>query len=47
MTLIKKIDLLETPDGDKWVFDDLEEARRNKYFFGGTITEVDEDKGGE
>ena len=29
---------LETPDGDKWEFDNLEEARRNQYLFGGTIT---------
>lgn len=30
--------ILETPDGDKWQFDNLEEARRNQYLFGGTIT---------
>lgn len=29
---------LETPDGDVWEFDNLEEARRNQYIFGGTIT---------
>ncbi len=29
---------LETPDGDKWDFDNMEEARRNQYLFGGTIT---------
>jgi len=29
---------LETPDGDKWDFGNLEEARRNQYLFGGTIT---------
>ena len=28
---------LETPDGDKWDFDTEEEARRNKYLFGGSI----------
>ena len=29
---------LETTDGDKWDFDNMEEARRNQYLFGGTIT---------
>ena len=29
---------LETPDGDIWNFDTLEEARKNKYIFGGKIT---------
>lgn len=28
---------LETPDGDKWEFDDYEEAKRNQYLFGGSI----------
>lgn len=28
---------LETPDGDKWEFNNLEEARRNQYIFGGKI----------
>lgn len=29
---------LETTDGDIWEFDNLEEARRNQYIFGGKIT---------
>lgn len=29
---------LETPDGDEWIFDDHEEAKRNQYLFGGKIT---------
>ena len=29
---------LETPTGDNWDFDSLEEAKRNQYLFGGTIT---------
>lgn len=31
---------LTTRDGDIWDFDDLEEARKNKYIFGGTIEEI-------
>lgn len=29
---------LSTPNGDIWKFDTLEEARKNKYIFGGEIT---------
>lgn len=32
--------ILETRDGDRWEFDNLEEAERNKYIFGGFITKV-------
>lgn len=31
---------LTTRDDDIWEFDDLEEARRNQYIFGGKIEEV-------
>lgn len=30
--------ILTTNDGDVWEFETLEEARKNKYIFGGTIT---------
>ena len=30
--------ILTTNDGDVWEFDSLEEARKNKYIFGGKIT---------
>ena len=29
--------ILETPDGDRWEYDNLEDARRDQYIFGGTI----------
>ena len=35
--------VLYTGDGDKWEFDDLEEARRNQYIFGGTIVEQEDE----
>ena len=31
---------LETPNGDTWAYDDLEDARRDQYLFGGTIKEI-------
>lgn len=31
---------LTTNDGDMWEFDNLEEARKNKYIFGGIIEEI-------
>ena len=31
---------LTTRDGDVWDFEDLEEARRNQYIFGGKIENV-------
>lgn len=31
---------VETPDGDVWNYDDLEDAQRATYIFGGTITEI-------
>lgn len=34
---------LTTRDGDVWEFEDLEEARKNQYIFGGTIVEVKEE----
>ena len=34
---------LITRDGDVWYFEDLEEARKNQYIFGGII-ELIEDK---
>lgn len=30
---------LTTRDGDIWDFDELEEARKNRYIFGGKIEE--------
>ena len=32
---------LRTRDGDVWEFDDLEEARRNQYIFGGEIALIE------
>ena len=34
---------LTTRDGDVWEFDDLEEARKNQYIFGGKIEEIGEE----
>lgn len=34
--------ILFTKDGDKWEFDDLEEARMNQYIFGGKIVKTEE-----
>lgn len=34
---------LTTRDNDIWDFDDLEEARKNQYIFGGVIEEVKEE----
>lgn len=31
---------LTTRDGDVWEFEDLEEARKNQYIFGGTIENI-------
>ncbi len=31
---------LTTSDGDVWDFDDLGEARKNQYIFGGTIKKI-------
>lgn len=31
---------LTTRDGDVWDFEDLEEARRNQYIFGGKIENI-------
>ena len=31
---------LTTRDGDIWEFDDLEEARKNQYIFGGIIEKI-------
>lgn len=33
----KETFILETRDGDIWEFDNLEEARKNKWIFGGKI----------
>ncbi len=30
---------LETADGDNWVYETLDDARRSQYIFGGKITE--------
>ena len=37
--------ILETRDGDRWTYDEneLENARRDKYIFGGEITHVEEE----
>lgn len=37
--------ILETRDGDRWTYDEneLENARRDKYIFGGEITHIDEE----
>jgi hypothetical protein len=35
--------VLTTKDDDIWEFDSLDEAKRNKYIFGGVIKEVDKD----
>ena len=37
--------ILETRDGDRWSYDEneLENARRDKYIFGGEITHVEDD----
>ena len=37
--------ILETNDGDLWTYDEteLENARRDKYIFGGEITHVEEE----
>lgn len=32
--------ILETTYGDIWKYDDLDEAKRDQYIFGGTITSV-------
>ena len=36
--------ILETNDGDRWTYDEneLENARRDKYIFGGKITHVED-----
>ena len=31
---------LTTRDGDVWDFEDLEEARKNQYIFGGIIEKI-------
>ena len=38
--------ILETNDGDRWTYDEneLENARRDKYIFGGKITHVEENE---
>ena len=37
--------ILETNDGDRWAYDEneLENARRDKYIFGGEITHIEEE----
>ena len=37
--------ILETRDGDRWAYDEneLENARRDKYIFGGEITHIEEE----
>jgi hypothetical protein len=40
---MKSMYRLTTRDGDVWEFDELEEARRNKYIFGGTIEKIGDD----
>ena len=37
--------ILETNDGDRWTYDEneLENARRDKYIFGGEITHIEEE----
>ena len=37
--------ILETNDGDRWTYDEneLENARRDKYIFGGEITHVEDE----
>ena len=47
-TLQKRCDnmwILETIDGDRWTYDEneLENARRDKYIFGGEITHIEEE----
>lgn len=32
--------VLNTPEGDKWTYDDLESARRDQYIFGGKISKA-------
>ena len=32
--------ILKTNDGTTWIYDNKEDARRDKYIFGGTITEI-------
>ena len=39
--------ILTTRDGDIWEFEDLEEARKNKYIFRGKIEEIKEKEGEE
>ena len=39
--------ILYTSDGDKWEFEEEEEARKNQYIFGGTIIRKDEDNGNQ
>ena len=34
---------LKTRDGTTWIYDNKEDARRDKYIFGGTITEIETD----
>ena len=38
--------ILETRDGDRWTYDEneLENARRDKYIFGGEITHVEDNE---
>ena len=38
--------ILETNDSDRWTYDEneLENARRDKYIFGGEITHVEDDE---
>ena len=35
---------VKTDDGDVCIYDDIEDARRAVYIFGGTITEEDDTK---
>ena len=37
--------ILETNDGDRWTYDEneLENARRDKYIFGGELTHIEEE----
>lgn len=40
----KIIYILITRNGDKWEYDNKEDARRDQYIFGGTITVKEERK---
>ena len=35
---------LTTRDGDVWDFEDLEEARKNQYIFGGRIEKIGDEE---